>query len=123
MKLPIFRHKVIKNGENLTSNNSECQVVNMQSPVPEKIKYGLLFMTQEVKVMWMCTYLLTTLKKTASTTFFQFGSSQKKPGFFYSTVRKNMKKVQINRTNTFINFTSDPNKMTGNQILLQLFVP
>ena len=68
----------------------------------------------------MCTYLLTTLKKTACYVF-QFGSSQKKPGFFYSTVRKNMKKVQINRTNTFIIFTLDPNKMTGNQILLQLF--
>ena len=80
-------------------------------------------MTQEVKVMWMCTYLLTTLKKNCLYYVFQFGSSQKKPGFFYSTVRKNMKKVQINRTNTFINFTSDPNKMTGNQILLQLFVP
>ena len=69
----------------------------------------------------MCTYLLTTLKKTASTTFSNLAVRKKSLVSF--TVRKNMKKVQINRTKTFINFTSDPNKMTGNQILLQLFVP
>ena len=75
----------------------------------------------------MCTYLLTTLKKTASTTFSNL--AVRKKSLVSLTVRKNMKKnVNKPELSTFINFfdinfTSDPNKMTGNQILLQLFVP